>query len=376
MSKTDVEDPAFDLASLNKNFLSVNLKSPEGIEFLDKLLASADILVTSFRDNALKKLGLDYNSVHKKHPHLVWGQMRGYGEFGPERDSRGFDTTAYAARGGFLGVLPQAGEHYQPTNWPAAVGDWNASMALTAGLLAALVRKQQTGEGDKVTVNLYHCALWAMNIMLGSSQFGDKWPKSRYEVTCPTNNTYASKDSVWFIICFGSYDMYYEHTMKAMSLDWMLDEDHKKYATADSINDGSGKNTEVVKIMEARFAEESWEYWEKVFRENEIPFQRLFLADDILVDEEAYANDMLRKIKYDAFGEKSVPTSPVRLKSMGDPVLHKSRPIGYDTKRIMQEYGYAAEEIDQLNGEAVLCYSGEPLPDSVFEPSRGPRSLF
>lgn len=375
MSKTDIDDPAFDLASLNKNFLSVNLKSEEGKAFIEKLLADADILVTSFRDNALKKLGLDYESVHQRHPHLVWGQMRGYGEYGPERDSRGFDTTAYAARGGFLAVLPQDGEHYQPINWPAAVGDWNASMALTSGLLAALVRKQLTGEGDKVTVNLYHCALWSMQIMLASSQFGDKWPKSRYAVTCPTNNSYVTKDGVWFIMCFGSYDMYYEYTMKLMGLDFMLDADHAMYATADSINDGSGKNTEVVKIMEKRFAEEDWDYWAEIFREKEVPYQRLFLANDILSDEEAYANDALRKLHYDAFGEKVVPTSPVRLRSMGDPVLRKSRPIGYDTARIMQEYGYSPEEVDGLNGTAVLCYDGDPLPSSVFEPSYGPHSL-
>ena len=73
-------------------------------------------MVTSFRDGALKRLGLDYESVHERHPHLVWGQVRGYGEYGPEKDSKGFDTTAYAARGGYLASIPQANEHYQPGN--------------------------------------------------------------------------------------------------------------------------------------------------------------------------------------------------------------------------------------------------------------------
>lgn len=105
MQKTDIDDPAFDLASMNKEFLSVNLKDPEGAAFVEKLLADADVMITSFRDNALKKLGLDYEAVHARHPHLVWAQMRGYGEYGPERDSKGFDTTAYGARGGFFAPL-------------------------------------------------------------------------------------------------------------------------------------------------------------------------------------------------------------------------------------------------------------------------------
>ena len=70
--------------------------------FLHTLLADADIMLTSFRDKALKKLHLDWESVHARHPHLVWGQVRGYGEYGPEKDTKGFDATAYGARGGYL----------------------------------------------------------------------------------------------------------------------------------------------------------------------------------------------------------------------------------------------------------------------------------
>ena len=371
MQKTDIDDPAFDLASMNKEFLSVNLKDPEGAAFVEKLLADADVMITSFRDNALKKLSLDYEAVHARHPHLVWAQMRGYGEYGPERDSKGFDTTAYGARGGFFASLPQA-DNFQPINWPAAIGDWNASMALTAGVLGALVRKDRTGEGDKVTVNLYHCALWAMQIMLASTQFGDKWPKSRYNVTCPTNNSYRTKDDVWFMICYGSYDIFYDHVMRSIGLDDLIGDE--RYNRSSAINDGRGINTEVVKILENQFATQDWEYWERIFKENDFPYQRLYQAQDILNDEEAYANDILRSVHYDAFGEKVLPTSPIRFESMGDPVLRKSRPIGYDTARIMEAYGYTPDEIGKMDGTSVLCYSGEEMPESVFVPSYGPRS--
>lgn len=341
--------------------------------FVDKLLAQADIMVTSFRDKALKKLGLDWESIHARHPHLVWGQMRGYGEYGPEKDTKGFDTTAYAARGGFLASLPQAGDHYQPINWPAAIGDWNSSITLTAGLLAALVRKERTGEGDKVTTNLHHNALWAMQIMLASSQFGDKWPKLRYDATCPSNNTYRSKDGVWFIICYGSYDLYFEHLMTSIGLTSLLGDE--RYTTSEVINNGNGGNTEVVKMLENHFLTQDWDYWEPIFKENEIPYQRLFLPNDILHDEEAFANDSLRSLHYDAYGDKVLPTSPVRLGSLGDPVLYRSRPVGFDTARIMKEFGYSDDDIDALNGTAVKCYDGPQLPESVLKPSFGPHSI-
>lgn len=147
-----------------------------------------------------------------------------------------------------------------------------------------------------------------------------------------------------------------------------------RYDTAEAINDGSGRNAEVVKIMEKQFLTQDWSYWEPIFQEKEIPYQRLFRPEDVLKDEEAYANDILRPLEYDAFGTKVLPTSPIRFDSMGDPVLYKSRPIGYDTARIMREYGYADEDIARLDGSAVVCYDGPDLPESALKPSFGPRS--
>ena len=197
-----------------------------------------------------------------------------------------------------------------------------------------------------------------MQIMLAASQFGDQWPKSRYNVTCPTNNSYHTKDDVWFMICYGSYDIFYDHTMRSIGLEDLVGDE--RYNKSSVINNGCGRNTEVVKILEHQFATQNWDYWEPIFKENEIPYQRFYI---------------LRKVHYDAFGEKVLPTSPIRFDSVGDPVLYKSRPIGFDTQRIMEEYGYSLEDIKKMSGTSVLCYEGEPLPDSVFEPSYGPHSI-
>ena len=160
--------------------------------------------------------------------------------------------------------------------------------------------------------------------------------------------------------------------MRTIGLDDMVGNEH--YNKNAEINDGSGRNEEVVRIIEKQFLTKTWAEWEPIFKANEIPYEKLYLPEDILADEEVYASDILRKVHYDAFGEKAIPTSPIRLDSMGDPVLHKSRPIGYDTAKVMHEFGYSDEDIQRMDGEAVTCYHGPDLPDSVFEPSYGPRS--
>ena len=100
-SKTEFDDQAYDLSSMNKQWLSINLKTAQGQAFIYRLIGDSDIVVTSFRDPALKRLGLDYETLSSKFPHIVFGQMRGYGERGPERDSKGFDATSYSSRGAF-----------------------------------------------------------------------------------------------------------------------------------------------------------------------------------------------------------------------------------------------------------------------------------
>ena len=373
MQKTEIDDPAFDLASMNKTWMAVNLKSAEGKELVYKMLETADIFVTSFRDKALKKLGFDYETIHEKFPHIVWGQMRGYGERGPERDSKGFDATSYSARGGLFASIPQAGDHYAPGNVPAAFGDWNASIAMTSGLLAALVRKDRSGVGDKVTVNLYHMACWAFQHGLGGTQFGDQWPKSRRHVTCPTNNSYRSSDGVWFLICYGSYNLFYNHVMRFIGREDLVD--HPIYGTQEAMIEAGVDYEEIIDIIEKAFAQKTWDEWVEIFKANDVPYQRIQTFTDVLKDEEAYANDILRPVHYDAFGDYVITTSPIRLDSVGDPVLRRSKPIGYDTPAVMKEYGYTDEQITAMKEEgAIGTYDGPELPESVFTPSYGPDS--
>ncbi len=371
-NKTEFDDPAYDMSSRNKQWLSINLKSPDGREILYKLIESCDILVTNYRDQALDKLGIDYETIHKKYPHVVWAQMRGYGERGPEKNTKGFDATSYASRGGVLMSFPQAGEYFEPANFPAGFGDWNASAILAAGVLAALVRKKCTGLGDKVTVNLYHCACYAMTAAIMARQQGTEFPKSRKKAPCPSNNTYKSRDGIWFLVCQPHYDKYFDQLMALIGRSELVGDERYNTLGTIGLND---RIAEVVRFFEDGFVRQDFAYWEEAFQKSDISYQKLFTMDDILNDREVYDNDILRKVKYESLGMYSVLTTPIRMKSVGDPEMHRSRPIGYDTRRIMQEYGYSNDEIDRLNAAcSIRCYDGRPLPESVLAPSYGPDS--
>ena len=347
------------------------------------LLAKADIFVTSLRDGALKRLGLDYETLHEKFPKLVWAQNRGYGEYGPMKDAKGFDATSFAARSGVVSAIPQANEHYEPGNSPIAFGDWNTGCALTAGILGAYAGALLTGEGDKVTASLYHVGTWAMTSALIAEQQGCKHPKDRMEAKCPTNNSYVSSDGIWFLMCFGNYNKYCKLVFDTIEMDPKYYTD-PEYNTLEALAE-NGKYTEVDAAIHQACKKFTFEELEHRFRENDIPFEKIQTVADVLRDEEAFANDQLRRVKYVDQGPTSqftdndeyiITTPPFRLASIGDPVLYRSRPIGYDTRKVLKDIaGYTDAEVDKISADgAVLEYSGDPVPEEALQPSYGPHS--
>lgn len=364
--QTEEEDPTIDLNNTNKNWIALNLKDSEGMEVMHSLLAEADVFVNNWRDKALVKVGLDYATLKDQYPSLIWAQMRGYGEFGPEKDTPGFDAVCWAARGGVANVFREDGE--SPAIPPQAFGDYNASSILSGGILAALFNRTRTGAGDKVVCNLYGAAIWGGNIGVMATQFGAPYPKSRHHVPNPFNNTYKTADGKWMLICMPQYDKYYNMMMEIT--DNLEHVDQKDTCCLPALKE-SGKQPEVIEWLSASFATKTFDEWDVILREHEVPHQKCFRYTDIIKDEEAYANDSLRWVEYEAFGKKALPMSPLRFESAGDPPIILSKPVGYHTAEIMQNLGYTEEQISDMESkDAIKCWHGEEIPDTIFMSER------
>lgn len=363
---TATEDPTIDLNNTNKNWLSLNLKSEEGMAIAKKLIGEADVFMNNMRTGALEKLGLDYPTLSKEFPSLIWAQMRGYGEFGEFAHSPGYDAVCWAARGGVAGTFPEKGT--SPAIPPQAFGDYNAAIMMAAGILGALVNKLRTGKGDKVVVNLYHAALWAGGIGICAQQFGADYPKSRRDVPSPFNNTYKTADDKWIYICQPEHNRYYNDMMTIIGREDLVDD--PRYATIENIRD-HGLQTELIDILEDGFEKKELEEWLPILAEWQVPSQKVFRFTDIVKDEEAYVNDGLRKVEYKAFGERAITTTPIRYGNFGDPPMILSKPIGYHTAEYLQKLGYSDAEIAELEEKgAVKCYHGEEVPDTIFMSQR------
>ncbi|MDD3253378.1 MAG: CoA transferase [Lachnospiraceae bacterium] len=341
MPYTDDENLAFDVANMNKRFITLNLKSEKGLEIAYKLLSEADVFVTNTRTKSLVKLGLDYETLKEKFPKLIFAQVLGYGEFGPEKDSAGFDVTCYMARGGVFGTTVNKGDAPMiPTN---GFGDFQVSMSLASGICAALYQREKTGKGDKVTVGLHHAAVFALSTGVISAQYGNQYPKSRLEVVNPFNNVYRSKDQKWVVICCPEYDRDYEKIFTLLGRDDMVG--NPKYMKCDDIN-ANGLNHEVVGALDEAFAQLTRDEIMSMFKGADLACEAAYEPVDMYTDEQVWANDIIRKIPYPS-GERCMPTNPVSFNNMGRPEFAIGGSQGAQTVEIMKHLGYGDAEIEE-----------------------------
>ena len=194
------------LTSRNKRSLAVNLKTPAGVEIISKLIKEADVFIINFPPHVRKALGLTYEDVSRINPKIIYADITGYGEKGPETDKPGFDETAYWARTGFMDFVRNVGN--APVFAPSGTGDHATASALYGGIVTALYRREKTGKGGHVTTSLIGSGAWAVAGWLQAALDGAT-PAPVQDRTNPINpliNTYQTQDDRWLMLCFVQED--------------------------------------------------------------------------------------------------------------------------------------------------------------------------
>lgn len=344
------ENTTYDLENSHKRVIAMDLKAPEGKEILFKLLADADVFITNWRPQALKKQALDYESLSKRFPKLVYASFTGYGEEGPDQDLPGYDFTAFFARSGILGSLYQKGT--EPMNLIPGMGDHIAGMALCNGIMIALFKAAKTGKGDKVCTNLLHTAIYIQGIMLQAAQYtdmGHSYPISRKEADNPFNNAYKTMDGRFIQLSMPPFDMFYPKFMPLIGREDLVG--NERY-TMDSITKNH-LHTEFISIIDEAFAKKDAEEWDKILREADIPHSVAQTWEEVLVDPQAWAIHALEKVSYPD-GDRTLVRPPVVLQNVPLAPYDKAPLLGEHSEEILRDYGYTEEQIKTMHDKGVF----------------------
>lgn len=340
----DLENISFDLDNANKQAICLNTKAPEGREALEKLIARADVFITNVRHKSLVKSGLDYETLKVKYPKLVMGYVTGYGETGPDKDLPGFDFTAFCARGGVLGTLFD--KDATPMLTIPGFGDHPVGLYLANGILAALYRAKTTGRGDKVTVSLFHSAIWAVSIMLQAAQYGQpatRYPASRRDNTNPFNMVHKTSDNRWIQFAGPAYNAVYDRFVTALGREDLVG-DARFFPQANLVNNLYEFYDIIVKEVGSRPLKE----WCERFQAADIPYAVAQTWDELLLDEQAWAANCFYKMHYPTGADRTLVRPPIMFQDTPLPEYHRGPYLGEQTEKILAELGYSEAQIQAM----------------------------
>ena len=357
MSCPTVKDcnPFYTAYNANKRGLSLNLKSDEGKAVLYKLLESADVFVSSYRTGALKRLGLDYDSLSKKFPHLIWAQINGFGDFGPAKDNAGFDTVAFWARSGAMIDITE--KDTSPVNPLIGFGDATTSCSLSGGICAALYQKAKTGKGCKVMVSLFAQAIWSESAGMVSTQYGDEYPKTRLNPGSPVMDTFKSADDKWFYMSILEPDRYNDALMKELGRNDLVGD--PRYCTAVA---AKAHSSELVEILSAEFAKHTMDEIAAMFARADIAYDRVQHIKEVLDDPQALEIMYIIPVENRDGTVTKQPMTPIRFATTEPariediaPTMERQAPlVGEHSAEILKEHGYTDEDIQKLVDSKVV----------------------
>ena len=347
------EDTNFDLENAGKKGIVLDLRAEKGAEVLFKLLEDADVFITNWRPQALERKNLQYEALKDRFPKLVYASLTGYGEKGPDKDLPGFDYTAFFARSGWSGSLYQKGT--VPSNLIPALGDHQAALSLTVGILAALFRAKMTGQGEKVTTNLLHTAIWVQAFQIQGCQYGNEfggvsYPFDRRDNQLPYQPAVKTKDDRFLQVMGPNFSIYWPLMMKAIGREDVLDDPVLSDQVAML---KEGRLGEAYDIVQEGFQQKNLDEWIPILAELDIPYAICQTYEEVVKDEQAWANDVFYEMDYPR-GKKALVRTPITFEETPLPPYEKAPLLGEHTRQILSDLGYSEEEIAKMLEDKVV----------------------
>lgn len=341
----------FEFYNMNKKGIVLNMKSSEGMKVLEDLLEQSDVFVTNFRTKALERLGIDFESMHRRHPHIIWAQITGFGEEGPEADAPGFDVVAYWARTGQVVDFVEPGESV--LNPPIGYGDSMTGLVLAGGVTAALFNRTRTGIGERVTTSLYGVGLYAMYYIIASSYAGTVYPVSRKEPdSIPLKNGFKCSDGEWIYISILDHERDYPKLCQMLNREDLISD--TRFC---SLKEAQKNCRELTDILDDEFKKKDHAVWLKLLAKYDLPCSALPHTCDVYKDPQCIANHFIEKYITRSGQAHMLPDTPIRF---GDnlPPEKKNAPRfgGEDTLEVLKSLGYEDNQIDELERNGAIMY--------------------
>ena len=339
------------LANRGKRSIALDLRRDEGRRVLEQLLETADVFLTNFRPGALRRLGLDAETLTERYPSLVYARGHGYGVRGPDADMPGYDASAFFSRGGMAHVLTPP-ELERPIGQRGAMGDRNGAMALAFGMAAALLERTRTGKGSVVDVSLLAIAMWTLSSDVLSALQGHQ-PRAMSAAgpggyVNPLVGTYRTQDGRHIQLVFLEADRYWPDFCRLIGREELVDD--PRFVDLQARKEHAD---ECVALLTAEFASRTFVEWKTLLAGIDAPWAPVQAVEELLDDPQVIANGYIDDVVVDGVPAYRLPSVPVQFDEQG-PVLRRAPEHGEHSELLLVELGYTWDEIGELRDAGVI----------------------
>jgi crotonobetainyl-CoA:carnitine CoA-transferase CaiB-like acyl-CoA transferase len=342
------------LANRNKRGMSINLKSEGGTQILKRLVEWADVLITNFPHGTREGLHLGYGEVSSWNPRIIYADITGFGDAGPDARLPGFDLTAFWSRSGLLASTRDAGA--PPTSPPWGSGDYTTAVAIYAAITTALYHRERTGRGANVGTSLLATGVWATGTLVSAALAGGK-PYELNDRNKPVNaltNPYQCGDGRWIMLA--ARRSAWPVLAKAVERSDLLSD--PRFSDAAAVGEHPG---ELAAVLDAEFRGQPLAHWEEVLDKARIPYGVIHTPEEAAEDPQLRAADIVVPIEGAADLEYTV-NNPLTLRGLARVPARRAPEHGEHNAEILAQLGFSAEDINQLQATGAIPVAPEQEP--------------
>lgn len=342
----DGASPYYWSVNYDKESVELNLKSEAGKEAFYNLVSEADVVIQNFRPGTAERLNIDYDTLREHQDDLVYCAISAFGQTGPWRERPGYDLLIQ----GMSGIMSVTGE---PDRQPVKVGlpmtDLITGMWAAFGVMNALYRRQQTGEGEYIDLGMLDAALPWLTKQAGKV-FADESPSrmgTKDPVLAPYQ-TFETEDGYINVACLNQG--LWRDLCAAIDREDLLDDDRFE-TNADRV----AHTEELEAELEATLRERTTDEWmTTLVEEAGVPAGPVMDVEDALTNEQTAARDTVQYVEHPEHGEIPVIEHPLKFRNAESGFEEPPPELGEHNREVFRKLGYSDEAIDELESNGVF----------------------
>jgi crotonobetainyl-CoA:carnitine CoA-transferase CaiB-like acyl-CoA transferase len=337
----------FAVVNRNKKSMTLDLKSSEGREIFLKLAEKADVIIENFVPGVVESLGVGYEVVKKINPKVIYCHVSGFGQDGPYRDRPAFDQLIQ----GEAGIISYTGTKETPCKINVPITDILAAMYGVYAILAALLRRERTGEGAEIDISLFDCAVTMMTnlmnmVLVEGMKDEDLRMGTKYFLATPYEPYPAGDGKLLNIVV--ATEWHWEAFCKSVGLENLLKDERFK------TNQQRLKHREELeKIIIEKLKEKSRDEWIEILLKAGVPCGAVNEIKEVINHPQTIARNVIVEIDYPELGKIKTFNNPVKISGIRFSVQRPPK-LGEHTEEILKKLGYSAEEIKKLKEKNIV----------------------